>query len=432
MAQYRSLRSIGAILWQRIIDGTAGGSWSRQLSESTRRNLRWFYSDGSFSSASDSITVTYLTLFLLSLGASGAHIGWLTALSSLAAVAVLLPGAMLSERVQSRKKLVLYSGGVVSRVVLLLFALVPFIFGGQAAVIVVIVLKVCGDTAANLGFPAWASLTAVIVPFTWRGRYFGSRNITMGIIGMIVTYAIGQLITGAGAPIGYQIAFGLAFLFGSISTFSYANITDPPTSPITTAPENYTLKALLVTLKSDRNFLAYCGYIIVWTFGLNIAGPFFTVYQVEVLKASPVLVGFISIASTLAGLPAQRYFGTLADRWGARRVLLLTGFIIPLVPALWAFTNQSWQPIFVNIFAGVLWAGYNLAAFNFLLTFTKPENRARYIAIAQIAVTLSTAVGAAAGGEIVTRWGYVAIFLGSAMFRLLGSLVFARYVKDTH
>ena len=432
MAQYRSLRSMGALVWQNIVDTTAGGKWSRQIAGQTRRNLRWFFSDGSFSAASDSVTGTYLTLYLLALGASGAQIGWLTALISLAAVMVLLPGAMLAERAKSRKKVVLYSGGVVSRLVLLLFALVPFVLGGQAAVIVVMVLKICGDSCANLGFPAWASLAADVVPLAWRGRYFGSRNIIMGIIGMVITYALGQMITGVGAPIGYQFAFGIAFLFGSISTFSYAHLQEPPTVPLKVTPKDYTPAAILDTLRSDRNFLAYCIYIMIWNFGLNIASPFFTVYQVQVLKASAVMVGFISIASTLSSLPAQRYFGHLADRWGARRVLLFTGFLIPILPVLWAFTTASWQPIFINIYSGVIWAGYNLAAFNYLLTITKAENRARYIAMAQIAVALSTAMGAALGGEIVTRWGFIAIFIGSGVIRAIASLIFARFVKDTH
>jgi MFS family permease len=432
MAQFRSLRSMGALVWQNIVDTTAGGRWSRQLAETTRRNLRWFFSDGSFSSASDSITATYLMLYLLALGATGADIGWMTSLISVAAVMVLLPGAMLAERAKSRKKVVLYSGGFVSRLILLLMALVPFVFGGQAAVIVLIILKICGDSFANLGFPAWASLAADFVPLAWRGRYFASRNISMGVIGMVMTYVMGQLITSVGAPIGYQIAFGCAFLFGSISTFSYAHLQEPAAIPQTVVPQTYTPAAILSTLRSDRNFLAYCVYIMIWNFGLNLAGPFFTVYQVQVLKASAVLVGFISIVSTLSSLPAQRYFGRLADRWGARRVIILNGFLIPFIPILWAFTTASWQPILINIYSGVLWAGYNLAAFNYLLTLTKAENRARYTAMAQVAVALSTALGAGLGGEIVTHWGYVAVFIGSGVFRAIGSLVFARFVKDPH
>jgi len=217
-----------------------------------------------------------------------------------------------------------------------------------------------------------------------------------------------------------------------VSTLSYADLQEPPTAPLEVAPLTYTPAAILGTLRSDRNFMAYCIYIMIWNFGLNLAGPFFTVYQVQVLKASAVMVGFISIASTVSSLPAQRYFGHLADRWGARRVLLLTGFLIPILPWLWVFTTASWQPILINIYSGIIWGGYNLAAFNYLLTITKPENRARYSAMAQIAVALSTAMGAALGGEIVTRWGYVAIFVSSGVVRLIGSLVFARFVKETH
>ena len=80
----------------RIAHLTAGGSWAVQLSDSTQRNLRYFFFDGLFASANDSITLTYLSLFVLSLGASSSDIGLMTALASLSATILLIPGAMLA------------------------------------------------------------------------------------------------------------------------------------------------------------------------------------------------------------------------------------------------------------------------------------------------------------------------------------------------
>ncbi|MCX6037843.1 MAG: hypothetical protein NTW99_08110, partial [Chloroflexi bacterium] len=47
-----------------------GGEWAKALPEKTRRNLRWFWYDGLFSSASDNIIITYITLYVLALGAT--------------------------------------------------------------------------------------------------------------------------------------------------------------------------------------------------------------------------------------------------------------------------------------------------------------------------------------------------------------------------
>jgi len=432
MAQYRSFRSMGERFWQGVLKTTAGGSWASQLPISVQHNLRAFYFDGLFSSAQDAIVGTYLTLFILALGATNAQIGFLAAASSLAATLMLLPGAMLSEKARSRKIVVLLSGGIISRLMLLVLAVIPFFVHGQTAVIIAISAKVMADANANLGFPAWTSLAADIVPISWRGRYFGMRNIVIGIIGMLVTYLIGQVITSTGSPYGYQIAFGLAFIVGMCSTFSYSQIREPKLTAHHHAPLSYSPVSIWQTFRADPNFLAFCVYSMIWNFAINIAGPFFTVYMVKQLNAPAVMVGFISIAASLAGLPAQRFFGPLTDKWGARRVMLLTGFLIPLVPFAWVFTTQAWHPILVNIVSGILWGGFNLAAFNFMLSISSTKELARYSAIAQISVAVSSAVGAALGGQIVTHWGYSAIFICSAIGRLIASLMFARFVKEVH
>jgi hypothetical protein len=44
---------------------SAGGSWATRLPLDTQHNLRRFLFDGLFAAASDSIPLTYLTLFLV-------------------------------------------------------------------------------------------------------------------------------------------------------------------------------------------------------------------------------------------------------------------------------------------------------------------------------------------------------------------------------
>jgi MFS family permease len=169
---------------------------------------------------------------------------------------------------------------------------------------------------------------------------------------------------------------------------------------------------------------------MVWNFGLNIAGPFFSVYMVENLNATPTVVGVLSIVASLSAIPAMRLLGSLNDRWGSYKVTLMTGLLIPLVPVLWIFTRNPWHVVPINIVSGILWAGYGLAIFNFLLSISKPELLPRYTALFQIAVALSAAVGAAAGGFIVQAWGFPALFLLSGVMRLVGIVVFWRLVKS--
>lgn len=409
---------------------TAGGAWATQLPSRLQSSLRWYYMDGVLSASQEAINATYLTLFVLALGATKAQIGLMTSLASLGAMVLLLPGAILAERSGSRKWVVVASGGGVSRLAILGLAVLPFIATGPTAVAVAITLKVLMDGFSNLGNPAWTSLTADLVPIAWRGRFFGNRNMVMGIANILVTLLAGQIITASASPLtGYQTVYGLAVLFGAGASFCFANIQEPTPTHAPSASEAYNLSALWQTLRGDRTFLSFCIAQMVWNFSLAVAGPFFTVYQVEVLNSTPFIIGIQAIVSSISGLPVLPLFGRLNDRWGSRKLAILTGFIIPSLPLLWILVRSPWAPMPINILGGVMWAGYGLANFNMLLSITDPSKRARYSALFQMSVMISAAVGSAVGGVIVQYVGYTTIFLVSGFGRILGNVLLWRLVK---
>ncbi len=408
---------------------TFGGSWAEMVSHEIRHNLRWFWLDGLFAAASDNIILTYLSLYVLALGATRTQIGLMSSLGSLSATLVLLPGAWLVERWGHRKGITVFSGGIVSRLMLFFLVLVPWFFQGPAAVVVAITLSVIRDAFSNLSLPAWVSLTADIVPLSRRGSYFSARNIVMVIAGMASMLLVGELITRTGQPAGYQIALGLAFGIGLLSTYSFSRLREPAAA--IAAPQEKTMRprAMLRELRAAPNFLTYMVMAALWNFSLNIAGPFFNLFLVQDLHSTATMVAIVSVASSLSSLPAQRWLGPLVDRIGARRMQMVTGLLIPIVPFLWAFVRAPWQAAPINILSGVLWAGYSLASFNLLLEITPHEQRARYTALYQAVVSIALAVGAALGGVIATLWGYRMVFLLSALGRLIAAILFARLVR---
>lgn len=409
---------------------TAGGRWTDRLPGPTRRNLRWFWLDGVFAQATESISLAYTVLYVLALGATRAQIGLMSSLSSLSAALLLLPGATLANQRGRRKLICLTSGGAV-RAAMLLLALTPLVFSGPAGVVVAIALVVVREAFANLVLPAWTALSADLVPVNWRGRYFSSRNFAMGVAGMVITLFVGQVINLIGSPAGYQVAFGLAFASGLVSIYCFARLTEPlPAAPsVEAAPAPASRPSLLRHVRANPDFIAFCASAAVWNFSLNVAGPFFNVYVVENLRGDAGIVGLLSVVSSLASLPGQRVFGPLTDRWGPRRVQLLTSLLIPIVPVAWVFVTASWHIIPINLMGGFLWAGFLLASFNLLLAISPEDQRPAFTAIYQIVVLASLAAGAAFGGWVVTHFGYSAIFLLSGVGRLAAALLFARFVR---
>jgi MFS family permease len=430
----RNLDKLPLTLWvplrKKALSLVADDCGTNPLNAKTRHNLHWFRLDGVFAQASESVMLAYLSLFVLALGASRGQIGLMSALASLSAAIFLLPGAVIGERKGRRKLIVLLSGGGAARVILLLLALMPLFFGGAAAVNLAIALVVIRSACVHLGVPAWTSLIADIVPLQCRGRYFSSRNILMGIAAMITTYLVGQLISRAGSPIGYQLALGTAFVIGAVSTFSFARVREPAVTAIRSVVGAGTSVSVLRQLRDHPDFLALCGVAAVFNLSLGIAAPFFSVYLVETLGASASMVGTLAVVSTLAALPGQRLFGVLVDRWGPRRVLLTTGLVVPLMPWAWALASSPLHLVPVDAIAGFVWAGYNLANFNLLLSLTPEDHRSRATALYSMIVTLSLAAGAMIGGVMATHWGLIAVFVLSGLGRLVAALFFARFVRQ--
>ncbi len=417
--------------WHAFLMFTWGGEWALPLSEQIKHNLTWFYSDAFFASASDNIIVTYVTLYILALGATSAQIGLMSSFSSLASASLLLPGAFLVERFGHRKEFTMAFGGGAARLAILVLALLPFFVPGTAIVWVAIALSVARDSFGNLSFPAWVSVTADVVPMEGRGRYFASRNFSMGITGMLAILLVGELITRTSIPLGYQIALGIAFILGMVSTFSFSRLRDPGSSVVPVrASGSFSPGTILGELKAHPYFLALGLVMAFWNFSLNIAGPFFNVYMVQNLKFTASMVGITSIATTVTGLLIQRRVGRLSDHWGPRKVQMITMFLIPILPFAWLFITQFWHVMLLNSFSGVLWGAFNLVSFNFLLTLTPDSQRARFSAFYQILVMLALAGGAAVGAWVVTVWGYQAIFLCSAIGRMAAAILFVRFVPE--
>lgn len=394
----------------------------------TVRSLRYFWLDGLFAAISENFYLGFVTLYALAYGASNGQVGTMTAVANLLGALALFPGARLVERAGQRKSVVVWSGGGVARLLLLLLAMMPFAITQPAlAIAAIIILNGLRAFMGNLANPGWTSMVADLVPGAIRGRYFGSRNMAMGVAALVVAPLAGRIINlgngwGGFAQFGYQAVFFLAFLFGMVSTFSFQRI-EEPTATAEQKAEHHR-GDLRRAIRQTPGYVGLVASAFVWNLALQVAAPFFNVYLVNAFASTATTIGLLASVSSLTALVGQRVFGRLLDIRGAFWVQLVTGFLIPGLPLAWAFITADWQVGIINTFGGFLWAGYNLANFNLLLTLTPDEQRPRAVALYQTAVFTSAVIGPLLGGFIADSVSYQLIFGLSAAGRLLGMALF--------
>jgi MFS family permease len=411
-------------------DLPVGGVWGRTVHEYIQKNLRWLWFDGLYASASDNIIINFISLYILSLGASEFQIGLMSSISSFLAALMLFFGAVLAERVGHHKEIVVLSGGLIGRLCILMLVFVPILFHGASVVWIAIAFSVLRDGFNNLAYPAWMSVINETIPIEGRGRYFGSRNFVMGIAGMITTLAAGKIITMFVHQTGYQIVLAAAFVLGLASSYSFFKLKTEPTIKRIGRKASLSIKAIPGLLRGHPQFVALMLTAGLWNFAINISGPFFSVYMVQDLHFSASIVGLTNVATVLSGLLVLNGVGGLSDRLGPRKLQIYSMILIPLLPVMWIFAREPWHIILINIFGGTIWAAFNLTSFNLMLNSIPKTKVPSYSALYQIMVTLSLALGAIIGSVLITRFGFYVLLIASAVVRVIATILFARLVQE--
>ena len=412
----------------RPIDRSLAQQASEPLAQPAIRTLRYFWIDGLFAAISENFHLSFIPLFALAYGASNGQVGWLTALGNLLGAMALFPGARLVEIQGQRKGIVVWYTGVGGRLMLLLLALFPFFIGEPMwGIVLIIVLNGLRAFLFNFSNPAWTSMVADIVPDFMRGRYFGSRNTTMGIAALLVAPLAGLIIRqlnglGGHPYLGYQAVFFSAFIFGTISTLSFHRISEPPLSTRQNPPHRRGDTRRL--LRQNVPFLGLVISAFVWGIALQVAAPFFNVYLVRQFNAGTSTIGALAAVSSFTALFGQWFFGRMLDQKGAVWVQVVCGFTIPILPFAWMFITAPWQVGLINTLGGFIWAGYNLSNFNLLLEMTPEQSRPRAVALYQTVAFTSAVVGPLLGGYLADAVSFQLIFGLSAAGRLLGMVIF--------
>ena len=414
--------------------GPLDHSTTRPLSASeVNRGLRVSVVEGGFAMLYSTLGGgMFLTGLALWLGANSFQIALLSAIPALMTGFGFLSGYLV-RRAGARKKLLIWTAGIGRSVFVVL---VPFLLLRMKVSLVLFFATVAvSSLIMTIAGTVWTSWISDLVPEERRGRFFGMRNAIHGILGVATAYAAGRgmdLLKAQGhEPTGYALAFGLAVIFGLVSTFLLLRQPEPELAP---RPPLSLRRTFLGPLKEPQ-FGRLTLFLAVWFVTGTLASPFYIVHMMKNLHFSFAAIGVYSIIGGVTGMVMQLFWGRAIDRFGARPVTVLNFALVGVMPLLWLFATPSFRlPIWGDaLMNGLVWSGASLGLWNLLLELAdNPAHHESYFAIysavtglgAFVASMLAGIVAQALHGFHVTIAGlafinYHVMFLAAGLLRFV-------------
>jgi len=362
---------------------------------------------------------SFLSIFLIRLGASDFLVGLLTAMPAFTGMLLAIPvGQFLSRQRQivpwfsSARFFVLSCYA--------LTGLVPFFLASHRAeaIIAIWALATLPQTIVSVAFTV--VMGGVAGP---RGRFslMSRRWSLLGFTNAITASLIGQVLELMAFPINYQVVFLGATVGGLISFYFSSHITLPDQEPPPPVPKDQPLprrlRERLGEVIDNRAFVRFLISQFVFRWGLMLPVPLIPIYWVRQLSASDGWIGFLNTIQSAVLLGAYFMWSRLSRRRGERFVLLASTLGISLYPLLTALTPRVEPLILLVALAGIFRAGVDLVFFDLVLATCPGRESPFYIGIYQttahivgflaplLGTTLSSHIGIAPALMIGTGLG---------------------------
>lgn len=377
-----------------------------------KKSLRVSYWDGMGASLMIGLTQDYIIPYALALKASVKQIGLLSSLPNLCAALIQLKSADFTERLASRKKIIL-SSVFFQALTLLPIMFIPYCMKDNPAVmLIVFVVIFTGFGAVSLG--PWLSLMSEYIPARKRGAYFGWRNRVLGFMVVVSSLSAGVILQLLKHNVlkGFLIILILALIARVSCCYFLMRMYEPTFKH---SHESYFSFYAFLKRAKESNFARFVFFVAGLNFCVNIAAPFFAVFMLRDMKLSYITYTLLMVTVPITSLLLIQRWGRLADRAGNIRILKFTACFIASLPLPWIMYRHPVFLIFVQILGGFAWSGFNLCATNFIFDSVSAEKRTRCFSYFNVINGLASSAGALLGGYLATHlpelFGYKLLFL---------------------
>lgn len=381
--------------------------------------------EGSLDAVKIGAAETYFGAFGVFLGGTPLQIGALATVPPLVGAMAQTIGMRLAERVSSRRNAIVRCIQIQS-LLCLTFGIVPFLCSsGWWSLWALITLVATYQITIGLIAPLWNSLIGDLVPPTSRGEFFGHRNKWMAIVtfaGVVVAGETVHLLAGKGyGALGYAGIFVIAAFSRMMSGRCMKAVPDAAIH----VPEDSKFSFWQFIIRARQsNFVRFVLFVSAMNFATAISGPYFAMYMLNDLAFSYREYMVVVAAVVIVQFVVMRSWGALSDQFGNRQIMRVCGTLVSINPLLWLVSSNFWWVVLIQLYSGLFWAGFNLAAANFVFDAVTAPKRARCFAYQSIVNGILVFLGSAIDGYVVSNLSSAAnapfaIFVAHSSFLVL-------------
>ncbi len=405
----------------------------KNIEEKTRQSLRYSIWDGAFYSIQTGLASSFFVPFAILLKANNIHLGILGTLPQVLGSLVQLFSHHLLGLFRSRKRFICI-GALLQGVMLIPIAFV-FLGGNWQVYYLLFFVSLYWVFGMMFG-PAWNSWMGELVSEKQRGQYFATRNKIVGITSFFTVLLGGALLhwlSGYNGEtyIGFIVIFLLAFLARVISLAFISQQYEPEYHPAHASEVRFRDFIKQLT-KSDYG--TFTIFMCLMNFAVFFSGPFFAPYMLKDLKFDYMTFTIINSIPIIAKFFVLTRWGKICDQYGSQKILILTGFLMPLVPILWSLAPNFYYLAVVQIYSGIVWAGFETSSFSFSFEITKKQQRIAYMSYYSVLNGAAILLGGIVGG-LVVRYNqvfasrYLLVFVISGLLRYCVSGFYIKKLK---
>jgi MFS family permease len=412
----------------------------------TLHTLRVANMDVAFSTAFVTLVTGAFLVGLVKLLGGGDHwIGVVTAIPALMGI-MQIPGAIIAKRYSSYKRYVTVGAGI-WRILYVFVAILPLLaWANEVRLFILVACITIAAFSVSLVNSTYSDWLAELVPPNSRGWYFSRRHAIGTGIGAAVGLAGGFLLDrfkDAGKEaVGYSMVYGLGVACAAVSLAFFLKMRDLQRPKVEKQTVRQGLGAFAKPFR-DRDFRKVLVFMGMFFLGQTFAGNLYSAFALETLKMPFIWIQAVILCQAATTIASSKLWGFLADRYGNKPCLILSGIGIAISPVGWIVTrpdNLTFSIVALvlsHLFMGVFWCGVAVTQFNLLLATAKAEDRASYIGSGMAVQSMVSGIAPLAGAELMAQLrgvttaeqAYKGVFLAVLILRGL-AVFFLAPVKE--